>query len=248
MGPVQRATASQLESALLTGMTKTRTPVVGIETTDTEPSSISFFKSNDLSTVDDVELTAGKLAMVFAMLGTEGSFGVKGSADRLLPDLLGTGRLRLALGRVPAGDRAGAAAAAGGRARAARRRPGAGELPRRRGSPSRSGRCWRRWRWSRWRRWPSSTTAPTSTCSTPNCGAGCPTCSGSPSSASSTTRSGRGRRRRRAARLARALAGAARRQPLDRRDQGDRGAGAGRLRGLRARPRILALRSPTSRC
>jgi hypothetical protein len=91
MGPVQRATASQLESALLTGITKTRTPVVGIETIDTEPSSIAFFKSNDLSTVDDVELTAGKLAMVFAMLGTEGSFGVKGSADRLLPDLLDTG-------------------------------------------------------------------------------------------------------------------------------------------------------------
>ncbi len=26
--------------------------------------------------------------MVFAMLGAEGSFGVKGSADRLLPELL----------------------------------------------------------------------------------------------------------------------------------------------------------------
>ena len=26
--------------------------------------------------------------MVFALLGAEGSFGVKGSADRLLPDLL----------------------------------------------------------------------------------------------------------------------------------------------------------------
>jgi hypothetical protein len=91
MGPVQRSTASQLESAMLNGMRKTRTPVVGIETTDTEPSSISFFKSNDLSSVDDVEQTAGKLAMVFAMLGAEGNFGVKSSADRLLPDLLTQG-------------------------------------------------------------------------------------------------------------------------------------------------------------
>jgi hypothetical protein len=91
MGPVQRASAAALESALLNGMTKTRTAVVGVEATDTEPSSIAFFKSNDLSTVDDVEQTAGKLAMIFAMLGTEGSFGVKGSADRLLPDLLETG-------------------------------------------------------------------------------------------------------------------------------------------------------------
>ncbi|HSS34268.1 MAG TPA: copper transporter [Solirubrobacterales bacterium] len=88
MGPVQRSKAGQFESALLNGMTATRTPAVGIETTNTEPSSISFFQSSDLSSVDDVDLTAGQLAMVFAMLGAEGSFGVKGSADRLLPDLL----------------------------------------------------------------------------------------------------------------------------------------------------------------
>jgi len=91
MGPVQRTTAAQFESALLSGMTATRTPVVGVETTSTEPSSISFFRGSDLSSVDDVELTAGQLAMVHAMLGTEGSFGVKSSADRLLPDLLTEG-------------------------------------------------------------------------------------------------------------------------------------------------------------
>jgi hypothetical protein len=91
-GPVQRTKANQLESALMSGMTATRTPVVGIETTTTEPSSVSFFHSNDLSSVDDVDLTAGQLAVVFAMLGAEGSFGVKGSADRLLPDLLTEGR------------------------------------------------------------------------------------------------------------------------------------------------------------
>lgn len=88
LGPVQKSRASQLEAAMLAGITATRVPTVGIEATTTEPSSISFFVANDLSTVDDVDLTAGKLAMVFALLGTEGSFGVKGSADRLLPDLL----------------------------------------------------------------------------------------------------------------------------------------------------------------
>jgi hypothetical protein len=91
MGPVQQAKANQLEAALMGGMTATRTPVVGVEKTTTEPSSVSFFQGNDLSSVDDVDLTAGQLAMVFAMLGAEGSFGVKGSADRLLPDLLTEG-------------------------------------------------------------------------------------------------------------------------------------------------------------
>jgi copper transport outer membrane protein MctB len=91
MGPVQRAKAGQLESALMSGVTATRTPAVGIETSGAEPSSVSFFQGNDLASVDDVDLTAGQLAMVFAMLGAEGSFGFKGSADRLLPDLLTEG-------------------------------------------------------------------------------------------------------------------------------------------------------------
>jgi Copper transport outer membrane protein, MctB len=88
MGPVQRAKANQFESALMAGVAGTRTAAVGVETISAEPSSISFFQGNDLSSVDDIDLTAGQLAMVRAMLGAEGSFGVKGSADRLLPELL----------------------------------------------------------------------------------------------------------------------------------------------------------------
>jgi len=95
LGSVQRARASALESALMAGLTGTRVPVVGVETATAEPSSVSFFAGNDLSSVDDVDSVAGKVATVFALLGAEGSFGVKGSADRLLPDLLppaGAGR------------------------------------------------------------------------------------------------------------------------------------------------------------
>jgi hypothetical protein len=88
MGAVQRTKASTLESALMAGITGTRTPAVGVETSSAEPSSVSFFAGNDLASVDDVEAAAGRVATVFALLGAEGSFGVKGSADRLLPDLL----------------------------------------------------------------------------------------------------------------------------------------------------------------
>jgi hypothetical protein len=91
MGPAQRAKANELEAGLLSGMTATRRPVVGVEASSAEPSSISFFQSNDLASADDVENPAGQLAMVFALLGAEGSFGVKSSADRLLPDLLTEG-------------------------------------------------------------------------------------------------------------------------------------------------------------
>lgn len=88
MGPVQRSKANQFESALMAGVAGTRIPAVGVETIATEPSSISFFQGNDLSSVDDLDLTAGQLAMVLSLFGSEGSFGVKSGADRLLPDLL----------------------------------------------------------------------------------------------------------------------------------------------------------------
>jgi hypothetical protein len=88
MGPVQRGVAGRIESGVAGGITATRTPTVGVEDSAAETSSISFFQANDLSSVDDIDLVAGRLATVFALLGAEGSFGVKGSADRLLPDLL----------------------------------------------------------------------------------------------------------------------------------------------------------------
>jgi hypothetical protein len=88
MGPQQRATVGRIESGLMSGIVSTHTPAVGVESSTAEPSSISFFTGSDLASVDDVDLVAGRLATVFALLGAEGSFGVKSSADRLLPDLL----------------------------------------------------------------------------------------------------------------------------------------------------------------
>jgi hypothetical protein len=91
MGTVQREKTNQMEAGLMDGVTATRRPAVGVETSTDSSSSISFFQSNGLASVDDVDLTAGKLATVFALLGADGSFGVKGSADQLLPDLLTEG-------------------------------------------------------------------------------------------------------------------------------------------------------------
>ncbi len=84
----ERTATGRLESGLLDGIAATGVRVVGVEGSETEPSSISFFSSHDLSTVDDIDLVSGQVAMVYSLLGAEGSFGVKESADRLLPDLL----------------------------------------------------------------------------------------------------------------------------------------------------------------
>ena len=88
MGPVQRSTAGRMESALLAGIESTRTEAIGVETSGAEPSSIGFFQANDVSSADAIDLAAGKLAAVLVLLGADGSFGVKSTADSLLPDLL----------------------------------------------------------------------------------------------------------------------------------------------------------------
>jgi Copper transport outer membrane protein, MctB len=88
MGQVQDAKTDEFEEALADGVSATRVPAVGVETSTDDTSNIPYFQSNGLASVDDVDLTAGQLAMVFALLGADGSFGVKGSADQLLPDLL----------------------------------------------------------------------------------------------------------------------------------------------------------------
>lgn len=78
----------RLEDGLLEGIRTSRLPAVGVEQTDTEESSVELFDSHDLSTVDNVERIAGRVAMVSVLAGAEGNFGVKDSADELLPDLL----------------------------------------------------------------------------------------------------------------------------------------------------------------
>jgi hypothetical protein len=72
-----------------------------VERTDSEPSSITSFDSADLASVDNLDDIAGRVALVFALLGAEGSFGEKETADQLLPDLLAPGPAAPAPTREP---------------------------------------------------------------------------------------------------------------------------------------------------
>ncbi len=75
------------ESSFIEGLLAGGVPVVGVERTDADPSSIEFFDSQGLTTVDDIELTAGAVSMVYALRGAQGKFGVAEDAE-LVPPLL----------------------------------------------------------------------------------------------------------------------------------------------------------------
>jgi hypothetical protein len=89
LSPDQSAAADRLEAGLLGGMDGTGgLHVVGVERSDTDTSSIGFYDSRDLpATVDSIDLTSGRVALAYALRGAEGHFGVKDTADRLLPAL-----------------------------------------------------------------------------------------------------------------------------------------------------------------
>ena len=89
----EEAATQRFEDHFLEGLLSAEVPVVGIERSDADPSSVGFFDSHGLSTVDAVDLFAGRVAMVYALRGARGNFGVGEEADALLPELLDPPRL-----------------------------------------------------------------------------------------------------------------------------------------------------------
>jgi hypothetical protein len=59
-----------------------------VERSDSDGSQIGFYDSQGLDvTVDSIDLTSGRVALAYALDGVDGNYGIKASADRLLPDL-----------------------------------------------------------------------------------------------------------------------------------------------------------------
>jgi hypothetical protein len=89
-----------LERGVIEGLRQTGATVVGAERSDAPVSSVQFFADGQLATVDNIDQLAGRVALVYTLGGTEGDYGVKETADGLLPDLLspasqsGAGQLR----------------------------------------------------------------------------------------------------------------------------------------------------------
>jgi Copper transport outer membrane protein, MctB len=80
-----KTVTDQFETALIDGMRATKVQLVGVEMRDTDPSQIPVMKDQGLTTVDDLDLVAGQAALAYGLLGADGQFGVKDSADQLLP-------------------------------------------------------------------------------------------------------------------------------------------------------------------
>jgi hypothetical protein len=79
----------EFESGLIEGVTAVGVPAVGVELTSTEPSQIPWYKTQNMASVDDLDMLAGQAALAFALAGDHGAYGVKATADSLLPHVAG---------------------------------------------------------------------------------------------------------------------------------------------------------------
>jgi hypothetical protein len=76
----------QFETGLLEGFKQSQAGLVGAETTQADASQAGFLADQGVASVDDLDLTAGKTALVWVFAGGDsGQFGVKDSAQHLLP-------------------------------------------------------------------------------------------------------------------------------------------------------------------
>ena len=85
----QEAESSRFLAGLYQGLGSAGVPVVGVEPTRVEQSAIPAFQRYRLSTVDGVDTPVGALAMLLVLADPDaaGDYGVRDTADRILPPI-----------------------------------------------------------------------------------------------------------------------------------------------------------------
>ena len=79
---------AEFNAGLIEGVASEGVPAVGVELTSTEPSQVPWYKAENLASVDDLDTVAGRTALAFALAGDHGAYGVKSTADSLLPSVV----------------------------------------------------------------------------------------------------------------------------------------------------------------
>lgn len=85
LGRAAAAQVADFEDHFAAGLAASGLPVVGVELTSTEPSQVGWFSAEQLASVDDLDLVAGRTALVYALAGAHGTYGTRASAQALLP-------------------------------------------------------------------------------------------------------------------------------------------------------------------
>ena len=86
-----KALREAFENGLADGINAQGVQAVGVEEQSTDPSQVGWYKDHNMSSVDSVDLPGGQIALVFALSGEKGSYGVKDGAQPLPKLPIGSG-------------------------------------------------------------------------------------------------------------------------------------------------------------
>lgn len=86
---IEAGAMAAVQRGLIGGLDSAAANVIGVERTNVEPSLLNPLGDLGIPTVDHLDLVAGRVSLVFAMLGAEGDYGVKDDSDEYLPALIG---------------------------------------------------------------------------------------------------------------------------------------------------------------
>ncbi len=78
---------NEFDTKILRAFKSTGQPVVAAETSDLDPSRIGVFQLASISTIDNIETVSGWISAIYLLQesSTKANFGIKPTADRLLP-------------------------------------------------------------------------------------------------------------------------------------------------------------------
>lgn len=83
-----RGIYTRLLAPMFKALEKAAIPIVAVEESESEYSNIKeFIKSKANATVDDIDLIPGQVAMIFALSGEYGNYGIKSNAQNFIPEL-----------------------------------------------------------------------------------------------------------------------------------------------------------------
>ncbi len=61
--------------------------VIGVESTQVEMSYMNFYQGFNISTIDNIDLSPGQIALVLALEGESGNYGIKPTANKFMPTI-----------------------------------------------------------------------------------------------------------------------------------------------------------------
>lgn len=79
--------ASSFDQGLITHCLEKNVKVFGVETSQTSFSYMEEYQKNNISTVDNIDLSLGQIALVYALEGEPGHYGIKPTAKRFMPSV-----------------------------------------------------------------------------------------------------------------------------------------------------------------